>query len=63
MTVPFLLVEISGIAFLRKSHGGYDVPPAPRQVPPFDPFKMERDSRMTVPVLLVEISGIEPLAS
>ena len=31
------LVEISGIAFLRKSHGGYNMPPACCQEPPFDP--------------------------
>ena len=31
------VVEISGIAFLRKSHGGYNMPPACCQEPPFDP--------------------------
>ncbi len=30
ISVNLFLVEISGIAFLRKSHGGYDMPPAYR---------------------------------
>ena len=63
------LVEISGIAFLRKSHGGCDMPPACRPEPPFDPACAEslRCSQLCPPLsptrTLVEISGIEPLTS
>ena len=35
--IHYNLVEISGIAFLRKSHGGCNMPPAYCQEPPFDP--------------------------
>ena len=38
---PFWLVEIRGIAFLRKSHGGCNMPPACCQLPPFDPVTTE----------------------
>ena len=31
-----ILVIVRGIPFLRKSHGGCGVPPAPRQEPPFE---------------------------
>ena len=36
LTQCFFLVGDGGFAFLRKSHGGCDMPPACRQEPPFE---------------------------
>ena len=39
------LVDSKGIAFLRKSHAGCDMPPAYRQVPAFDPLQRKCHSK------------------
>ena len=43
------LVDSKGIAFLRKSHAGCDMPPAYRQVPAFDPLQRKCHSKQKAP--------------
>ena len=52
-TIAVQMVPPVGIAFLRKSHGGCNLPPADCQVPPFDSDK-ESGKKLVPPV------GIEP---
>ena len=46
------LVRRKGFAFLRKSHAGCGVPPAPRQVPAFESLLLHHPEKAKEPILL-----------
>ena len=41
----FFMVETNGLAFLRKSHGGYKCPPDTCQEPPFESIMSPIDKK------------------
>ena len=43
----FFMVETNGLAFLRKSHGGYKCPPDTCQEPPFESIAIARKKEDT----------------
>ena len=64
------VVGQNGLAFLRESHGGYNMPPACCQEPPFEPFcSSNQQLRPLRPVPLFDFlevvgqNGLEPSTS